>query len=315
MSPANPAWRARTEQGPCQQRAAQKSVRATGCRDTIGPDMCQLVPRTGRGLTARAAAFCVSAAVLLGSGSCERERSTPRDAAPADAARSPRDAAEPDAAPFHGADLSLDAARISETLVFEQREFAADDCALVEQCVVAAGVRRLMRFTVAATNIGDADLVLGNPEKLLADADAAADAGGDPLFEYSACHDHYHFNTFATYTLLRQDSDTVEAMGHKQGFCVADWERSDNAPHPGPTIPRYNCHDQGTQVGWTDVYAADVPCQWIDVTDVVPGKYRLQVRLNTAHRLPETRHDNNDAVVTVTVPAANAFVVADTPGR
>ena len=59
---------------------------------------------------------------------------------------------------------------------------------------------------------------------------------------------------------------------------------------------------QGISPGWSDLYGNGLDCQWIDVTDVPPGKYELRVDLNPSRTFQELTFDNNSASVEVTVP-------------
>lgn len=47
-------------------------------------------------------------------------------------------------------------------------------------------------------------------------------------------------------------------------------------------------------MGWGDLYAAaDLPCQWIDITDLPAGTYQLRVTANPERLIREARLDNN----------------------
>jgi hypothetical protein len=116
-------------------------------------------------------------------------------------------------------------------------------------------------------------------------------------FEYSMCHMHYHFNTYAQYALRRADG-TSAADGHKQAFCLMDTNRIVDESADGL---QYTCENQGIQMGWQDVYGSYLDCQWIDVTDVAMGDYTLNVSVNTAHLLNERNYENNVANVPVSI--------------
>ena len=185
-------------------------------------------------------------------------------------------------------DLVVDANDLVSSTVVDTRTFAATDCAVVEGCVPAAGTRRLLRFDTATANIGTGDLVLGSP------------AAG-VCFEFSQCHQHYHFRGFARYTLYQFDGKTVAATGHKQSFCLEDVQQYRAAPAPDPTTP-FTCVNQGLHVGWEDVYPNDIDCQWIDITGVPAGDYLLTVAINTAGYLPESDYTNDAVTVPITIP-------------
>jgi hypothetical protein len=120
----------------------------------------------------------------------------------------------------------------------------------------------------------------------------------NPNFEYSSCHDHFHFNTYAEYNVLAGDGSTA-AEGHKQAFCLLDFYHYPGTDGRGAV---YDCGRQGIQMGWQDVYSRDLDCQWVDVTDVTPGDYTLRIRINTEHILNESNYDNNEVNVPVTIP-------------
>ncbi len=196
-------------------------------------------------------------------------------------------------------DLVLDIQSLSTSITFDVLSFAPNACELqaTDLCIDGPGTRKLLRFDVFAINQGTADLVLGDPSR----NPPPLDPHGQPLFVYSQCHGHYHFNSFARYELRVRDQATVVKAGSKRAFCVED-TRAATSTEPR----RYDCNNQGIQVGWGDLYPSSLPCQWIDVTDVAPGDYDLWVLLNTAQLLPESDYGNDDGTTHVTIPAPGA---------
>jgi len=186
------------------------------------------------------------------------------------------------------ADLTVSEETLRTSVFYAWDYFAPESCAIAEGCITTPGWRRLLRFSTQTPNIGDADIHLGRP------------TDANPHFTYSECHDHYHFNGYADYKLLASDGSTV-GTGHKQAFCLLDSERFIDEPWV-PRGGRYTCENQGIQRGWSDIYDSSLDCQWIDVTDVTPGEYMLQVAINHEHVLPEASYDNNTVAVAVTVP-------------
>jgi hypothetical protein len=179
-------------------------------------------------------------------------------------------------------DLVINAAVASPQISTEV--FAANSCEVLEGCAIA-GTRRLLRFNNETRNIGSANLVLGNP-------------AGNPLFSFAACHGHYHFENFAAYR-LRAGNGAVVATGAKVGFCLLDlmrWNPTANA------TAIYTCVSQGIQAGWADIYSAGLPCQYIDITDVAPGNYTLEMEIDPSHLIPEANEANNIVTVPVAIP-------------
>ena len=189
----------------------------------------------------------------------------------------------------------------------EEPEASSGFCALDpdEACVGGSGLRRLLRFDVLVHNRGDADMVLGNPY------------AHPELYMFSKCHGHYHFKDASTYELLDADG-TVVVTGRKQGFCMMDSVPSE----PGTTpVKRYDCNYQGISKGMADLYDANRDCQWVDITDVPPGRYALRVVWDPLEQLADGSRDDNEVVTPVVIPPPGdapprvLSIVAPQPGQ
>jgi hypothetical protein len=188
---------------------------------------------------------------------------------------------EPEALP----DLIIDGAYLTATIQQDIVDASADLCLFNEGCVTGDGPRRVVRFGTRSANLGTADVVVGAP---LAD---------NPLWEFDACHEHFHFEGYARYDLIDAATGAVLPIGNKNGFCLQDldvWTSS-------AQCDRYNCDYQGISVGCADVYTPDLDCQWIDITDVAPGNYELVVTVNTDGSIRELSTLNNTASVSLEI--------------
>jgi hypothetical protein len=166
----------------------------------------------------------------------------------------------------------------------EAQPFFAEPCDLNEGCGTCS-TRRILRFDTETRNIGQADVVLGDPRN-------------NPLFVADPCHGHYHFEGFAEYR-LRDTNGVQVAAGHKIGFCLLDYRRWD--PNASPN-DRYDCDYQGIQRGWSDIYYSSLPCQWIDITGLPGGTYILELEVDPENRIPEADENNNITQVMIWFP-------------
>ncbi|XP_068167352.1 protein-lysine 6-oxidase [Antennarius striatus] len=155
-------------------------------------------------------------------------------------------------------------------------------CAAEENCLSSSAsysqhyeTRVLLRFPQRVKNQGTADFLPSKPRY---------------SWQWHSCHNHFHsMDEFSLYELLDSQTEKQVAEGHKASFCLED-----TSCEPG-YYRRFACtaHTQGLSPGCYDIYNADIDCQWIDITDVSPGKYILKVTVNPKKQVPESDFNNN----------------------
>ncbi|HEV8387692.1 MAG TPA: lysyl oxidase family protein [Nitrososphaera sp.] len=152
------------------------------------------------------------------------------------------------------------------------RYITPDDCALAEGSVGDTGWRRLLQFSAADRNVGARELEIGDIDYYIEGRDTELSNNG--IYEYSVCHDHYHFVHYGTFSF--GDSQT-----HKMGFCLQSTNRFSNNEY-SPLPNRYaGCDFQGIESGWVDEYKIGLEGQWVDVTDVnTPVTRQLEFHSN-----------------------------------
>jgi hypothetical protein len=199
---------------------------------------------------------------------------------------------DPPADPTGLPDLALSTSRTANTFSVGWEFFPADSCAFAEGCLQGTGWRRLLRFATEIQNIGDADVHLGDP------------VTQPDLFEYDACHGHFHLLASMSYRLL--DEDGVDRVpGFKQSFCWGDIVRV--AGVDGPETPNFPMSDevcnenQGLTRGWADVYWADLDCQFLDITGLPPGTYTFRATVNENGLIEESDYTNNTIEILVEI--------------
>ena len=186
-----------------------------------------------------------------------------------------------------GPDLIVLGDVVSSSLYSTTMNVSQTDCYIEEGCLNGFGERELIRFTTHIKNIGELDYYIGTTSQ-------AEETG---QFEWGNCHNHWHYQGYAKYDLYTMDGALIP-IGFKNGFCVMDLECSDGGSYT------YGCSNMGIAAGCGDIYSSGLSCQWIDVTDVEDGQYRLVVRVNwdydpDALGRYETNTENNWAVVCI----------------
>jgi hypothetical protein len=175
-----------------------------------------------------------------------------------------------------------------------------DPCYIQEKCIGGLGEREVLTFTTEIRNIGNVDFFIGK-------------APTDPLatstqFVWDGCHRHWHYKAYAKYGLY--DANGTELpTSFKNGFCVSDLGRF--LPNG---VPKYTCDYQGISVACYDKYDNNLPCQWIDITGVPAGIYKLVVDVNWLKQKDnngkdESNYNNNTATVHFKVERNNGTTV------
>ncbi len=135
---------------------------------------------------------------------------------------------------------------------------------------------------------------------------------------YSDGHNHWHLVGAARYSLWNQAGTAQVSPGQKVGFCMYDYDRIPGMPsgtrfygYAGGTDnfcqqyrPDATNLIEGINPGFRDVYESRLAWQWIDVSNVPPGLYRLGDEVDPFNRIWE-KNENNPVDIsdgTFTVP-------------
>ncbi|XP_061682096.1 lysyl oxidase-like 5a [Syngnathoides biaculeatus] len=189
---------------------------------------------------------------------------------------------------FHNGlpDLIPDPYYIQAVSYIQRVQMFALRCAAEENCLSRSAYhpsvgeldyRVLLRFPQRVKNQGTVDFL---PKKSRHE------------WEWHKCHRHYHsMEAFSNYDLLDPSNGHKVAEGHKASFCLEDTSCDRGVRR------RFACtaHTQGLSPGCYDTYHANIDCQWIDITDVPPGNYTLQVTVNPYKLVEESDFSNNVA--------------------
>jgi hypothetical protein len=179
--------------------------------------------------------------------------------------------------------------------------------------------RRLLRFSTVVVNVGEGAFEVRGRRPDTTAPDMATeqrifdDAGNSRYISTAATmfyagdgHSHWHVRNFQHYELNRLDNGVKVGTGAKSGFCFYD-----NEIFGALTDPVYiggnSCRGgsralqttMGLSEGWGDLYWSSLSGQYIDITGLASGQYRLTVTADLDNWFSETDDFNNSSWVDI----------------
>jgi lysyl oxidase len=140
-------------------------------------------------------------------------------------------------------------------------------------------------------------------------------------------HHHWHALDMEGGTLQRTDNGLQVGALAKHGFCFFDNVKYRLTLPGSPASAVYTHTDScalnnpaalnvtmGISVGWGDSYPASTNFQWIDITGLPNGRYRLTATADPMHALVESSYANNSAWAIVSIHKSSVSILRSGPG-
>jgi hypothetical protein len=198
---------------------------------------------------------------------------------------------------------------------------------------------RLLRYTAVMVNIGAGPLeVRGSRpdtsssmtvvQRLYDTAGGSTDQPTAIGMQYAGDgHNHWHSLDMEGGALHRLDNGTKVGALAKHGFCFFDNVKFRLTLPGAPAAAQYTASNScsmfnpnalavvmGLSVGWGDQYSASTNFQWIDITGLPNGKYRLTATADPKHLVSETSYTNNSAWARIRITTGGVTVLKYGPG-
>ena len=126
-------------------------------------------------------------------------------------------------------------------------------------------------------------------------------------------HTHWHLRDLETYELRRLDNGVKVGTGEKHGFCFFD-----NYPFGATQTAYYTgCGNDpnalqvrmGLSRGWGDIYQSSIVDQYIDITGLTAGNYKLRATADRANWFSEGNNSNNFTWVDIQISGKSVSVI------
>jgi hypothetical protein len=191
--------------------------------------------------------------------------------------------------------------------------------------VQVVNARRLLRFSTVFVNVGRGHFELRGHRASTTDPTMSIDQvmyrwdgtsrriRTDEVAKYAGDgHDHWHVQNVVIYEAWRIGDLASTRRGAKTGFCFFDttpWKRSLPGARQSGYYQEEWCgtksvlHNRvGVSVGWGDRYPWDFIFQWIDITGLPGGRYRVRATVDLRNDYDESIDDDNCTWSIVDIP-------------
>jgi Lysyl oxidase len=199
--------------------------------------------------------------------------------------------------------------------------------------------RRLLRFSAIIVNVGVGPFELRSQRpdtssswstrQVIYDTDGGARTARTPsvqLVYEGDGHDHWHVKDLETYQLAplpHGNSNSPSRTSQKVGFCFFDNYQYRPWLPDAPWYLEYGRRGCGTRssvrlrnglsVGWGDIYHRSLPGQYIDITGLPNGFYRLSATADQASFFLESNDANNSTWVDLRIRDRGVTVLRRAP--
>ena len=191
----------------------------------------------------------------------------------------------------------------------------------------------LLRFSTTIVNVGDGHFEITGrrpnstttdmttTQRIYDSAGGFRDRSTDASFFYSGDgHNHWHVRDLEDYELFRTDGSVAAREGQKMGFCFYDnveYGAQPGTERYGPGCsngqPNLLAVTMGLQRGWGDLYFHNTNGQYINITGLPDGDYRLLVDADRSNRFLEKNESNNSTYADLRIAGNTVQVLAYGP--
>ncbi len=136
-------------------------------------------------------------------------------------------------------------------------------------------------------------------------------------------HNHRHLRDLEDFELTRLDNGKLVGTGAKHGFCFFDNFRYGSTQDPfytrrtsPPACGEYSSDlkvTMGLSRGWGDIYRYTLPDQYIDVTGLASGRYRLWATADADNWFSESNNSNNFTWTDIRISGTSISVIRRGP--